>query len=279
MKTNYWIVILVLSIASLACKKEKEEDLSSSEQTAKDQAVMESEMAVVYELSKDLALLDNYDDLSKEGPAYEGSLPKCANLQYNSSTRQLLVSFPATNCTGIDGLQRSGLFTIKFGNTPFNENGGAIDIEFGNYVVEGVRFTGTILIRNLGANGAYRISYKVINAKAITPTGTITWNSELIFQQTAGQSTATVFDDVFEVSGSSSGVNRRGISYTGNIETALKKKIQIGCARTFVKGTVRFEDSENNFVLLDYDPDKDEACDRKASLKINNRVAITFFTR
>lgn len=274
------ILLLALPLVMLACKKDKDdEDLSAFEQTAKDQALMETEMGNVFQISHELGLLESYEDLSKQGPAYNGSLPQCANLVYTASSKTLLVDFGSAPCVGKDGITRQGRYSMTFANGEYQDKDAILTINFINYVVENVLYTGQIQVTNKAGAGAVQVLYEVFNAKAKTATGTISWQSSFTINKIGGGGTPSVLDDVYSVVGSSNGINRRGVSYSAEITTALKKKIQLGCATTYVAGVVEFEDSENNFVVLDYDPFDNQACDKIATVKINNRVAIEFMVR
>jgi hypothetical protein len=274
------LFLLALPIVMLACKKDKkDEDLSAFEQTAKDQALMETEMGNVFQIGNELGLLESYEDLSKQGPAYSGSLPQCANLVYTANSNSLLVDFGSAPCVCKDGITRQGRYSMTFVNGDYQDKDAVLTINFINYVVENVSYTGQIQITNKAGAGAVSVLYEVLNAKAKTPSGTISWQSNFTINKTGGGGTPSVLDDVYSIVGSSLGINRKGISFSAEISKPLKKKIKLGCATTYVSGIVDFEDSEKNFVVLDYDPFYDEACDKIATVKINNRVAIEFLVR
>ena len=54
----------------------------------------------------------------------------------------------------------------------------------------------------------------------------------------------------------------------------LVKKFQLGCARTFVAGTVSITNSKEKSMLLNYDPTNTQACDNLASLTINGKTKV-----
>jgi hypothetical protein len=60
----------------------------------------------------------------------------------------------------------------------------------------------------------------------------------------------------------------------------LKKKVEIGCLRTFVSGELLITDEDNNNTMtLDYDPDGGEPCDRTATVRFNDGKEFTITTR
>jgi hypothetical protein len=91
----------------------------------------------------------------------------------------------------------------------------------------------------------------------------------------SGQSTAGVWGDEYEVTGSGSGVNREGDAYTWRVTTPLLKRLQLGCARTFVKGVISVKNEDAGRSLdVDFDPYNNAACDRTAKAITGNRSII-----
>lgn len=93
--------------------------------------------------------------------------------------------------------------------------------------------------------------------------------------RTSGSGTPGIWGDVYEVTGNGSGVNREGESYTWKITTPLVKKMEVGCARTFVKGVIEIKNTTANTSLkVDFDPYNNEACDRVARATFGTRSVI-----
>ena len=81
--------------------------------------------------------------------------------------------------------------------------------------------------------------------------------------------------DVFEILGSASGTNRKGEAFTVTIDVPLKKKVDVGCAQTFVKGKLTLKNTDSGKeIIIDYDPFGNEACDRVAKATINGKDHI-----
>jgi hypothetical protein len=276
-----YIAFLLVATTLWSCKKDKEEvDYTPFEQTAKDQSIMESEVGSVIHMSHELLLLESYNNTVIDSLAKEKSTPECALVNYNASTKTITLDYGSAPCLCKDGVTRQGRFTIRLIQDDFEEIDAQVLVDFINYNVETITYNGQIAITNLSGVRAARFSYKTLNASARTPTGTIKWSSEQTIQQSAGGNTPNwVFDDVYNVTGSSSGVNRKGLAYSAETTTPLTKKIALGCARTFVSGVVTLTDSEDNTITLDYDPDNNEACDRVGAIKVNNQVWVRFDIR
>jgi hypothetical protein len=73
-------------------------------------------------------------------------------------------------------------------------------------------------------------------------------------------------DDIWHINGIATGVNRRGISYTREITSALWK--EIGC-RFITKGTILIVADERPDVILDYG---DGTCDPEATITVNGET-------
>jgi hypothetical protein len=56
----------------------------------------------------------------------------------------------------------------------------------------------------------------------------------------------------------------------------LLKKLELGCASTFISGVVTIENETGGILILDYDPYNDQACDKVARVTINGLSKIIF---
>jgi hypothetical protein len=84
-----------------------------------------------------------------------------------------------------------------------------------------------------------------------------------------------ILGDEFKVTGSGAGVNKDGVAYTWNITQPLIKRVELGCARTFISGIISLVNSGGGTLSVDFDPDPDPAgprCDRKARATINGKT-------
>ena len=192
----------------------------------------------------------------------------CATRSYDAATRTLTITFDANGCTGRDGRVRRGQIVAVFSGQ-HRQTGSSVVVSLVNYSVNGNAHTGTRTITYLG-NGTY--SLDVQGASVTTQQGTFTWTSQRTYTQTAGQGTRTILDDEYSVTGSASGMNRKGVSFTATIQQPLKKVFQRGCARVFVAGTVEITTSREKTLLLNYDPTGTAACDNIVSVTVNGRT-------
>jgi len=121
-----------------------------------------------------------------------------------------------------DGRTRSGQIIAKW-NGRYRDSGTVISITFNNYTVNGDKVTGTKTVTNLGHNLQGNLHYKIVvtGASITTSTGTISWQSTRDREWIAGESTLTWVDDVYSITGSASGTNRKGQTFTITIVKPL----------------------------------------------------------
>lgn len=138
--------------------------------------------------------------------------------------RTVTVDF-GTGCNGKSGK----IVAVLTG--PFRTAGSVITITTEDYY-DGLNKVeaGTCVITNLGAsaNGLKTFSFSVDSAKVTTPGGLVTWSTDREIQWAAGDTTLLdPSDDVYLITGQSSGISSKGVSFTASITTELK--IAVAC--------------------------------------------------
>jgi hypothetical protein len=93
---------------------------------------------------------------------------------------------------------------------------------------------------------------------------------------TSGDQTIGLLDNIQDVFGSGSGKLQSGESYGWSIDQniPLTKRMENGCAETFVKGVVKMINSNEANLQLDFDPFENQACDRVAKALLGRREFI-----
>lgn len=258
------IVLLGMSVMILSCRKDKVQDAVDITQTANDQAQVENEFNSIFETA---------DGVLREDPEFKDAndaLPSCASVSKDTVNKILTIDFGTNNCLCKDGLYRRGKILIHHSGK-YKSAGAVISISLDNYYVNDNQVKGTKTITNLGnASGHYKFSYEVKDASITFTDGTVrAWSKNAIVERVEGEDTPAISDDVFMVTGTSAGTNRKGRTFTGETTTPLKKIVQLGCARNFVSGVVKITDSEGNTLVLNYDPIGGEPCDKIAEVTIN----------
>jgi hypothetical protein len=264
------VVLMGGLMAFSACDKNDDPQTTDISASAEDQSVAEEENAAV----GDLVEAGSPADITVTGsPAAEPTdlvrlAGSCFTRTFDAATRTLTLDFGAVNCLGPNGVARRGKIVAVFSGS-YRQTGSTITVTLLDYYRNDNRHTGTRTITNLGG-GSW--SLNVQDASVTTSVGTHRWASQRQYTRTAGAATRTVLDDTYSVTGRASGTNRRGVSYAAIIEEPLIKKFQLGCARTFVAGTVSITNSKEKSMLLNYDPTNTQACDNLASLTINGKT-------
>jgi len=118
------------------------------------------------------------------------------------------------------------------------------------------------------------LKIEVSDAKIITENYELPWSSSRIIELVSDKGPG-IWGDVYKVTGSANGVNRFGEEYQVDIITPLMKKMELGCAQTFVSGKLKVSMTNSNKVIgVNYDPYGNEACDMFAEADIQGSKTI-----
>ena len=138
----------------------------------------------------------------------------------------------------------------------------------GNDGVSLTQLTGTVKIKRVDGT---TLKIDVLDARATNDKGTVAWQSTRTITKLVDAG-AGILGDQFQITGEASGVNRNSENFTVNIDVPLLKKVEMGCARTFVKGKITLSNtSTGKTIAIDYDPYNNEACDLFAKATINGK--------
>lgn len=180
-----------------------------------------------------------------------------------------------TGCYSHGHLRSGKMTTVYTGR--LTEPGSSATTSFDNFKFDSVTVQGTHKITNTTASGSTQRQFKVevTSAKLTKPNGNYTeWTAVRTITQTEGNGTISALDDVFRISGTSSGTAKRElrqVSWTSETGEPLLK--QFTCA-WFSKGTIKtvrngLTTSTPWVVTLDFG---NGTCDNQASLTFNGNV-------
>lgn len=243
------LFVLAASMIVFSCKKdEKEEEIEVNNETttAQDNAIAQN-------------MFDDVKKVIEETANDEGQTGKVANFfgtcvsvtinpNWIDSTqywpKTMTIDFGTSNCTGNDGINRRGILSVTLTDR-YRNAGSVLTVQPQNYFVNDHKIEGTKTLTNNGRNASNNLTFsvQVTNGKITFPTGGFTtWNSTRTNEWIAGESTtwfanglSGICDDVYLITGSSSGVNRNGLSYSVNITSPLRKEL---CCRWIVSGSL-----------------------------------------
>ena len=173
---------------------------------------------------------------------------------------------------GSDGNNRRGIITAVFSG-PYLDSGTVITVTLSNYYHNDYYIQGTQTITNKGNNAAGHLVYNVVvsGATVTHPTDgrSSTWNTNQDREFFAGYTTSlNIFDDIYLIRGSASGVSMEGESYT--IVTNTDLQVNVGC-HWIVKGnfTLTLADYPSYPIVFDYGTG---VCDGDATATLDGTV-------
>ncbi len=274
-----------ISVTFYSCKKEKtKNDTAETITSAEDNATAENEFTSIFDVTDDFASNDaktrggntilpsgaivNFTDSSfSDGNGIEctidfGPLKSTApfgTLCHDGRFRAGILHLTSTNRYGIVGC----VVTVSATDTD-NYYGGSDGTNM-------TKLTGTIALTRTTVNS---INVKVSNATATNDKGKVSWESDRTITKTVDPGIGLLGDE-FDITGSANGTNRNGEKFTITIDKPLHKKIELGCARTFVSGKITLTNiSSGKTIMVDYDPYSNAACDLIAKATINSKEYI-----
>ena len=215
------ILILFIAIVTLAasCRKERRDTLGSTISTDNNTAE---------NLFSDMFKVVN--EVSSETEGIREDLIGCIDtimVDTLSNPKTVLIDFGNDDCAGYDGRIRKGTLFITYTGR-YREAGSIITITPDNYTVNGYLLQGQKTIENLGLNASGQLHYEITVSGTVTAPDnawTITYNANRTRTWIEGQSTLTILDDVYEISGGGSGINRNGVAYTSTITYPLRAEV------------------------------------------------------
>ncbi len=261
------LLLLGSFVVFIACKKESviSEDPSTASSAISTSANDDNTADAAF---MDLKEVTDQTGLEATVKGIDSTKYPCAKITTTVDT--ILKTFTATvdfgleNCLCKDGKYRRGKIQVKLiGNK--NIVGSSVVYTTQDYFVNNNGVSGTKTLTVLDDH-SFRIV--VVNGKVTKADGgVITWNTDRTRTMTAGYDTKDNFsDDVFEISGTSSGINATGNAYKFTTITPLVKAN--GCS--WIKsGKLKIERTGKLDAIVDYG---DGTCDDQATVTVANKT-------
>lgn len=271
-KSKFFIFLSLLMISVIiSCKKEKTNNDENTETVIEVQK-NDAEATKVYNL-----ITDEINDLS----ATIDTLNYSVNTKTLDSCITISIDHPDTttwpktitldfsgNCTTENGNVLSGQIVISQ-TARYRTDGMIRTLNFNGFRINGNQVSGTKTITNLGlVNGFITFSITIANGSIITPEG------EVILIRTAqrtrswieGEPTTTRWDDVYLITGTTSGTSRNGREYTATIIEPLR--VARNC-RWIEQGKISANIVDLPEVLIDFGNGN---CDQIATVTVNGNT-------
>lgn len=266
--------VFALTLVFTACNKNNDDtdvaltkDVTTTEDLATAQDLFQStEDEIDYELEE-------------RGPTGPNG-PVCPTVTVSptdgSFPRTVTIDYGTDGCEGPDGRVRRGQIVVT--QTDSMRNAGAVRVAtLVDFYVDDAHLQGTKTWANQGfdAEGNVTLTRTVEGASITFPDGdVITWQANHTITQIAGGATPQRFDDVVQITGNSSGVNRNGVAFSNIISDAdplIKRKSCPWVESGTMEMTVGDRTRSINYG--------DGVCDRFAFLTLNNGQTIRIHIR
>ncbi|ULQ54959.1 hypothetical protein KJS94_09945 [Flavihumibacter rivuli] len=180
---------------------------------------------------------------------------------------KVTIDFGTTGCQGRDGRTRKGkIITVYTGRMV--KPGSVAETSFDGYYVNDNKVEGTHRVENKSTSTQFSFETKVTNGKVTRPDGNyVEWNRTRLITQTDGWGTPFFpADDVFSITGSGSGLVKRGDkthTWTTSTQEPLIKRFN---CRWIVAGKKAVTRNDGPTAVIDFGTGD---CDNKATLKVN----------
>ncbi|NVO03129.1 MAG: hypothetical protein HXX09_10570 [Bacteroidetes bacterium] len=266
------IAVLALGVLYTSCKKDNPEPTPTTNnyKSATDNSTAEG----IFNRS--------YDQVDKGAKAtyYKGTdTTTCPTMTVTGTSWPKTFTLDyGTGCTCQDGYIRSGKIVSTI-DAPYFDSLCTITTTFQNYKEKfgttGTEYsvTGTQVIENLGHTnlGHPIFSVNVTNASVSSVNGTISWTSTRTNEWTSGYSSyMNPFDDVYLVTGSSSGIDGNGAPFSVNITSPLQWQYCTTLYRWLVVGgSLEVINPGYPTIYVDYGTG---TCDANATVTVNGQV-------
>jgi hypothetical protein len=240
MKRTFLFLAIVIRLA--ACRKDKEVvDNTVARDNSTAEALFNDLLKVAHDISE-----------GTEGiREYETGCIDNVTVDLESDPMTVLVDFGTDECIGADGRVRNGQILFSYTGR-YRDEGTVITVTPIGYTVNGFSIEGTKTITNSGLNALDQPYFTIACSGEITAPAnaySVEWTTNRVRTWIAGSETLSVWDDEYDITGSSSGVNRFGNPFTASILTPLR--VTIGCP-WIVSGTCNLIPEGQPGRLIDF---------------------------
>jgi len=265
MMAAFMMALVILSLSS--CKKD-----DNTEPTQKASTV-DNNSAYAERSFKDLGVitdkaLSSGKEMMKSGLTFKRSENTCMTITLDLSSVPyiLTIDFGTTNCLCDDGQYRRGKIIVSYSSF-IGDSLTNISTTLDNYFVNDNQILGTRVVTYNGHNTAGHLNWdEVVNGSIILANngGTITYQSAFNFEMIEGEATPLIVEDnVFSITGSSSGTTIFGQAFSNVITTALVYKMVCTYA---VSGVIEITPAGEPVRVLDYGNGE---CDNLATVTVS----------
>jgi hypothetical protein len=258
---KFAVVLLLSTVVLVSCEKWRD---NRSPFAASDNALAES------------SYLDAFRAALNAAVFYEGSpsnIDTCANLSIttnggNSYPVLITLDYGSSNCNSYFNFIRRGIIKAQV-SQPISQQGSQITITFENFYSNDYLVEGSLTINNLGiTDDKTRYKFKVNDGKITNADNEIvSWSGEYVLERTTGEiSSDYIWDDIFSVTGSATGVNSDGNNFSTTIVEPL---VLEAVCRWATKGVSKVEPNDRKTNEINYGDGN--GCDNQATVTIGKK--------
>jgi hypothetical protein len=184
------------------------------------------------------------------------------------SPKTLVINYGTSNFLCDDGQYRRGKILVSW-TGKYREPGSVKTIGFDSFYQNDNKIEGSKTVTNMGLNASNQLSFSVVSSIKITNTTgeTANWSSTRTRTWIQGDSTKVVSDDIYSITGSTTGVNRKGKNYTSMITNPLR--VEIACPWRIVSGTIELSRGGASPKTIDFGNGN---CDATFTVSSNGRT-------
>jgi hypothetical protein len=265
--------VLLLSVVVFTTSCRKDRDNLDDTSVASDHEQSETMSNDVMNIADNAAKTGSAGFRTSEATEVFDGLSQCATVTHDTTVdpldplKKLIIDFGPTNCLCADGRYRRGKILVTYTGRYF-ETGSVKTMTFEEFYRNDNNLKGTRTITNNGldANGSMHWTVNEQNMIITKSNGkVVTRNSVRTRTMIAGYDTPTWTDDVYEITGSASGVNGNGISYTANITKALRRALS---CKWIDSGIIEITPEGKATRTVDFGNGN---CDDQATVSVKNR--------
>lgn len=266
-------LVIVLSLGFTGCRKKQE---PTFDQSAVDNAHADAQFNDLDNIVTDVMMQNNNQLRTSEEDISERTLRfrNCGTITINTTAKTIVIDF-GTGSTCNDGKTRRGKIIITYTGR-YMVPGSVITTTTQDYYVNDIKVEGIKVVTNVtqpNQNPTHTVSIR--NGKLTFPNGdTFTWQSDRVRTWVQGAGDLNPFNDVIQITGIASGVNRRGKNFTAEITVPLviKTECWLQGIRKPVSG-VYVVNSEGVQKTVDFG---NGVCDRTVTVTITGPAGGSF---
>ncbi|MFN8276684.1 MAG: hypothetical protein U0T84_04330 [Chitinophagales bacterium] len=282
MKCNFQSMLFgatALAVLALtSCRKETSSLTNEEAKSGQDHAVADNTFTETQHIADDAASSGTVS--YKTGDA-EGYLSGCATVTHDTTAtpHQLTIDF-GTGCTGPDGRVRTGKIIVSYTGR-YKAPGSVKTFHFQGYSVNGNQVSDNSIrvVTNLGYNTANHLTWDVQDSGSVilaSNGGTILWDSHRQREMLSGESTPTIYDDKYSVTGEAHGTTTTGAAFTATISAGNPLIRDLSCSygkRKFTQGQITIDVTGKSPRLLDFGSG---ACDNIITVTVNGHTKTIY---